>query len=90
MGNKRWVTEGERHELLFRPFNDEECVLSFCQDKDDPTCFWYVSEQMKVEYDCEFADSIEEAKEMFEEMYADHIRDEIAYYESLLDNWEEE
>ena len=90
MANKRWVTDGKRYELCFTPFYEEECVLSFCQDKDDPTCFWYVSDQMKVEYDCEFANSIEEAKEMFEERYADHIREEIAYYESLLDKWEEE
>ena len=89
MANKRWVTEGKRHELLFTPYYTEGCVLSFCQDKDDPNCFWYVSEDMKVEDDCEFADSIEEAKEMFEEMYADYIRDKIASCEDLLKKWEE-
>ena len=89
MANKRWVTDGKKHDLLFTPFYEEECVLSFCQDKDDPSCFWYVSEPLKVEHDCEFADSIEEAEEMFEEMYADHIQEEIAYYESLFDKWEE-
>lgn len=89
MANKRWEIDGKKYELIFEKFHEEECVLSFCVDKDDPTCFWYVSDELKVECDCEFANSIDEAKEMFEEMYADHIRDEIAYYESILDMWEE-
>lgn len=89
MANRRWVTNGEKYDLLFTPFNDEICILSFCQDKDDPTCFWYVSESLNVEHDCEFADSIEEAKELFEEKYFDHIQDEIAYYETISQRWEE-
>lgn len=90
MANKRWTTDGKKHELLFTKYYDEECVLVFCVDKDDPTCFWYVSEELKVEDNCVFADSIEEAKEMFEEMYADHIREEIDHYENILRKWEEE
>lgn len=90
MANKRWNIDGKKYELLFNPFNGkEDCVLSFCQDIEDPTCFWYASEDMKVEYDCEFAGSIEEIKELFEEMYADHLQDKVSYYEELLGKWEE-
>lgn len=89
MANKRWVTDGKKYNLLFTLFYDETCVLSFCQDKDDATCFWYVSDGLKVEDDCEFADSIEEAKELFEEIFYDRICNQIAYYEELLRKWEE-
>lgn len=89
--NKRWVDYANKSDLMFRKFGgDEECVLSFTQSKEDKTCFLFVSEDLKVEYDYEFFDSVEEAKEAFEEMYAEHIRDEISYYETLLENWEEE
>lgn len=89
--NKRWIDYGNRSDLMFSKFgSEEECVLSFTQRKEDKTCFLFVSEDLKVEYDYEFFDSIAEAKEAFEEMYAEYIRDEINYYETLLANWEEE
>ena len=89
--NKRWIDYANKSDLMFRKFGcDEECVLSFTQSEEDKTCFLFVSEDLKVEYDYEFFDSVEEAKKAFEEMYAEHIRDEISYYETLLENWEEE
>ena len=89
--NKRWIDYGNRSDLMFSKFgNDEECVLSFTQSKEDETCFLFVSEDMKVEYDYEFFDSVAEAKEAFEEKYADYLRDEISYYETLLEDFEEQ
>ena len=89
--NKRWIDYGNRSDLMFRKFgNYEECVLSFTQSKEDETCFLFVSEDMKVEYDYEFFDSVAEAKEAFEEKYADYLRDEISYYETLLEDFEEQ
>ena len=88
--NKRWIDYGNRSDLMFSKFgNYEECVLYFTQSKEDETCFLFVSEDMKVEYDYEFFDSVAEAKEAFEEKYADYLRDEISYYETLLENFEE-
>ena len=89
--NKRWIDYGNRSDLMFSKFvNEEECVLSFTQSKEDETCFLFVSEDMKVEYGYEFFDSVAEAKEAFEEKYADYLRDEISYYETLLENFEEQ
>ena len=89
--NKRWVDYANKSDLMFRKFGGgEECVLSFTQSKEDETCFLFVSEDMKVEYDYEFFDSVAEAKEAFEEIYADYLRDEISYYETLLENFEEQ
>lgn len=88
--NKRWIDYGNRSDLMFSKLgSEEECVLSFTQSKEDETCFLFVSEDMKVEYDYEFFDSVAEAKEEFEEKYADYLRDEISYYETLLENFEE-
>ena len=87
--NKRWIDYGNRSDLMFSKLGSEECVLSFTQSKEDETCFLFVSEDMKVEYDYEFFDSVAEAKEEFEEKYADYLRDEISYYETLLENFEE-
>lgn len=89
--NKRWVDYENRYDLMFCKFGgDEECVLSFTQSKEDKTCFLFVSKDMKVEYYYEFFDSVEEAKEAFEEKYSDYLRDEISYYETLLENFEKQ
>lgn len=87
--NKRWITDGKKYELLFRRYGEEVCVLSFVQDIADPTYFWFTSDELSVEYDCETADNIDEAKEIFEEKYEEYLEDQIAYYESLLDAWKE-
>lgn len=87
--NKRWVTDGKKYELLFRRNGDEVCVLSFVQEIVNPTYFWFTSDELCVEYDCETADSIDEAKEIFEEKYEEYLEDQIVYYENLLDAWKE-
>lgn len=44
---------------------------------------------MNIEYDCEWYDSIDEAKAEFELKYEQHLQDQIAYYEDVLKQWEE-
>ncbi len=56
---------------------------------EDAECFWYVSDFLKVEHDCLFAVNSDEAMEDFEDMIAEHIDDEIAYYEQMLERFEE-
>ncbi len=88
--NRHWVEQNGCYELHFEKFEKDEIVLKFVPSKADKTCFWYTSEDLKVEYDCEYFDSLEEAKEEFEYMYEQFLESEIGYYESLLDMWNEE
>ncbi|MBP0983056.1 MAG: hypothetical protein J6A19_04955 [Oscillospiraceae bacterium] len=87
--NRQWVEQNGCYELHFAKFEKDEIVLKFVPDKEDKTCFWYVSEDLKVEYDCEYFDSLEEAKEEFELKYEAFLEDQAEYYESLLEQWNE-
>lgn len=87
--NKRWITKDNVYKLMFTPFNDEECVLTFVQHPDDPKCFIYASDWLNVEYDEEFARDVVDAMGIFEGFIEDHIIDEMTYYETLLDAWRE-
>ncbi len=50
----------------------------------------YVSDLLNVEHDEEFAESIEDAMEQFEDMVIDYIKEKIAYYDEMLDKFQEE
>ena len=88
--NKRWVEECGIHKLLFAPFGEEVCVLSFKQSMIDATCFYFESILLDIKLGDERANNIEEAKALFEDMVAEHYKDEISYYQELLDAWMEE
>lgn len=87
--NRRWEENNGCYELIFNQFERDIVVLKFTVDDKDPTCFWFVSEEMNISYDCEWYDSIDDAKEEFELRYEQHLLDELGYYEDLLDMWRE-
>lgn len=87
--NRYWLVNDSVYELHFTHFYEDEVILKFTQDKEDVECFWYVSDFLKVEHDCLFAVNADEAMEDFEDMIINHINDEIAYYEQMLEKFEE-
>lgn len=91
MSNKYWkemlnALNEKVYILYFNPFGNEEELLRFSKDKDGD--YVYVSELLNVENDLlndvEENISIEEAKQICEEMIEEHYEDEIAYNELLL------
>ena len=87
--NRYWSETDGCYELHFNKYYDDTVVLKFTVDNKDPTCFWFVSEEMNIEYDCEWYDSVDEAKAEFELKYEQHLQDQIAYYKDVLKQWEE-
>lgn len=87
---RRWVENGERYELRFTKFHDEETVLIFAPDPKEADCYVYVSEELHVEYDYIYAESIEEAKQQLEDIYRSHLEDEAEYWSDMLQKWEGE
>lgn len=87
--NRYWLINGDVFELHFTHFYDDEVILKFKQDKDDPENYIYVSDLLKVEYDEIYADSVDEAMEQFEDMIIDYIEDKISYYEEMLEKFQE-
>lgn len=75
--------------LHFTQYYDDEIILGFQQDKDDATCYWYVSDFLKVEQDCIFADTPDEAMEEFESKIIEHIEDEICSLEDMKEKFNE-
>ncbi len=75
--------------LHFTQYYDDEVILSFQQDKDDKETFWYVSDFLKVENDCIFADTPDKAMEEFESKIIEHIEDEICALEEIKDKFNE-
>lgn len=97
MSNKYWKEELNKNNeplyvLYFRPFDDEKELIRFAKDKDGD--YIYVSDLLNVEddllNDVEENISIEEAKQICEQMIEEHYEDEIAYNELLLRLFREE
>lgn len=88
--NRYWLLNDDVYELHFTHFYDDEIILKFIQDKKDSENYIYVSDFLNVEYDKEFAESIEDAMEQFEDMVVDHIQEKISYYDEMLDKFQEE
>ncbi len=88
--NRYWLVNDDVYELHFTQFYDDEIILKFIQDKDDSENYIYVSDLLNVEYNEEFAESLEDAMEQFENMVVDHIQEQISYYEEMLDKFQEE
>ena len=88
--NRYWLDNDDVFELHFTQFYDDEVILKFKQDKDDPENYIYVSDFLKVEYDEIYADSVDDAMEQFDDMIIDYIEDKISYYEEMLEKFQEE
>lgn len=92
--NRHWEIDETRGVLVgklkFTQYYDVDTILSFVQDKDDHECYWYVSDFLKVEDDCIFADSPDEAMEDFEDMIIEHIEDQISSLEDMKEKFMEE
>ena len=56
----------------------------FVQDETDEDLYLYASEELNVEYDAIIADSIEDAKQLIEDMLVEHWEDEIDCLESRI------
>ena len=87
--NKCWKESNGRYELTFKPFYTESVILTFKQDVSDVERFNYVSSLMRIEDDCIYADSIEEAKEEFEYLIEAFLAEQVHYYEDLLKKFQE-
>ena len=88
--NRYWLDNDDVFELHFTQFYDDEVILKFKQDKDDPEIYIYVSDLLKVEYDIIEADSVEDAIGQFEDMIIDYIQYKFNYYEEMLEKFQEE
>ena len=88
--NRYWSVKDGVYELHFTQFYDDEIILKFIQDKDDSENYIYVSDLLNVEYDEEFAESVEDAMDQFENKVIDYIQEQISYYEEMLDKFQEE
>jgi len=86
--NRYWLVNDNVYELHFTQFYDDEIILKFIQYKDDSENYIYVSDLLNVEHDEIQADSVEDAMEQFEDMVVEHIKDEISYYEEMLDKFQ--
>lgn len=87
--NRHWLVNDDVYELHFTQFCDDEIILKFIQDKEDSKNYIYVSDLLNVEHDEEFAESIEDAMEYFENKVIDYIKEKIAYYDEMLDKFKE-
>ena len=87
--NRYWLLNDDVYELHFTQFYDE-IILKFIQDKEDSENYIYVSDLLNVEHDEEFAESVEDAMEQFEDMVIDYIKEKIAYFDEMLDKFQEE
>lgn len=88
--NRYWLQNDDVYELHFTQFYDDEIILKFIQDKEDSENYIYVSELLNVEHDEEFAESIEDAMEQFEDIVLEHIQEQISYYDEMLEKFQEE
>jgi len=77
----------ECYKLHFSQFYEEEnenVVAVFVQDETDEDLYLYASEELNVEYDAIIADSIEDAKQLIEDMLVEHWEDEMDCLESRI------
>lgn len=88
--NRYWLLNDDVYELHFILFYDDEIILKFIQDKDDSENYIYVSDLLNVEHDEEFAESVEDTMEQFEDKVIDYIKEKISYYDEMLDKFQEE
>ena len=87
--NRYWLLNDDVYELHFTQFYDDEIIIKFIQDKEDSENYIYVSDLLNVEHDEEFAGSIEDAMEQFEDIVIDYIKEKIDYYDEMLDKFQE-
>ncbi len=89
MTNRHWMENNGCYELHFEKFGIDTIVLKFCRDKKDPDYYWYVSDDLNVEADCNIYESVDEAKEDFEFRYEQYLEDQSEYYKDLQKQWNE-
>lgn len=87
---KLWLQKDDVYELHFIQFYDDKIILKFIQDKNNLKSYIYVSELLNVEHDKILAESTEDAMKQFEDMVIDYIKEKIAYYDEMLDEFQEE
>lgn len=88
--NRYWLLNNDVYELHFTQFYNDEIIIKFVQDKDNSENYIYVSDLLNVEHDEEYAESVEDAMEQFEYMVIDYIKEKIAYYDEMLDKFQED
>lgn len=66
--------------------------MEWQQNNNEKDSFYYQSKLLKVEQDSIWVDSEnpDEAMEQFVDMIEDHIRDQISFYEDMLEKFKEE
>lgn len=86
--DKRWIQKGDIHILLYTPYQDMEEFARIMLDVDGEWICYSVP--LSMEQTTLDAETLAEAKEEIEQMARDLCVDEIAYYERLLNIFEEE
>lgn len=87
---KKWIENNGCYELHFQPYYNDKIVLKFYVDTNDSENFWYVSNLLNIENDYIFCDSIEEAKEEFEQMILNYYVEQAKYYDDLSNKFEDD
>lgn len=87
---KKWIENNGCYELHFEPYYGDEIILNFCVDINNSERFWYCSDILKVEDDYIICDSVEEAKEEFEQMILDYYVEQAKYYDDLSNKFEDD
>lgn len=100
--NAYWLVNDDFFELHVKEFRsfiqfcdyrhsyNDEVILKFVKNKNNPKEYFYVSDFLNVEYDIITANSIEDAKEQFEDMVIQYIQNKIYYHEEILEKFNNE
>lgn len=85
--NRYWKKENETYKLYFRPFDEEECLVSFTEDKENPNFYNCQSELISDEWI--EAKHPNDAMQQLEEMILEHYQDEKSYFDTLIKQFSE-
>lgn len=85
MNPVKWVQNGDKWELHFEPYYDDEIISIICED--DGWC--YDSKLLKTDNEYLGSDSLENAKLDVENLIEEHYQSEINYYTELLEKFKE-
>ena len=92
--NRYWVIEEFKGSLVgklhFTEFYDNNIILEWQLNDNEPDTFYYVSTLLNVEQDAIIADNPDDAMELFEDMIVERIEEEIEYLKGKLAKFVEE
>lgn len=88
--NNRWWTKNDgRFELHFYRYYEDTVVLTFSAVEGEKSLFVYDCADTGDNEEYASYESIEAAKKGFEEMYEEHLMEQVRYHEELLRQFRE-